>query len=73
MLRFIIRRGEGANVPQLLCFPMLGNEDSAQIFSDRSVFEPSWGHGRLHLRVMDVRTEMFVLPGFGGVTKVFAP
>ena len=42
----------------------LENENSARSFSDRSFFEPPWGHGRLRLRVMDVRTEMLIFPGF---------
>ena len=39
---------------------VLGNENSARSFSDRSFFEPPWGHGRPRLWVMDVRTEMLV-------------
>ena len=44
------------------------------VISDRSFFEPPWGHGRPRLRVMDVRTEMLVFfQGFEGLTEVFAP
>ena len=41
---------------------VLGNETSAQNFSDRSFLKPPWGHGRPRLRVMDVRTEMLCFP-----------
>ena len=51
----------------------LGNENSAQSFSDRSFFEPPWGHGRPRLRVMDVRTEMLAFPGFRGPDRSFCP
>ena len=40
--------------------------------SDRSFFEPPWGHGRPRLRVMDIRAEMLVFfPEFDDLTKVF--
>ena len=42
----------------VFCGVSVGNENSARCFSDRSFFEPPWGHGRPRLRVMDVRTEM---------------
>ena len=46
---------------------VVGNENSARSFSDRSSFQPPWGHGRPRLRVVDVRTEMLVFfPGFQG-------
>ena len=51
----------------------LGNENSARSFSDRSFFEPPWGHGRPRLRVMDVRTEILVFPGFRGLDRSFCP
>ena len=51
----------------------VGNENSARSFSDRSFFEPPWGHGRPRLRVMDVRTEMLVFPGFRGLDRSFCP
>ena len=51
----------------------LGNENSARSFSDRSFFEPPWGHGHPRLRVMDVRTEMLVFPGFRGLDRSFCP
>ena len=47
--------------------PLIGNENSARSFPDRSFFEPAWGHGRPCLRVMDVRTDMLVFPGFRGL------
>ena len=46
---------------------LLGNENSARSFSDRSCFEPPWGHGRPRPWVMDVRAEMLVFPGFRGL------
>ena len=49
----------------------LGNENSARSFSDRSFFSPPSGHGRPRLRVMDVRTEMLVFPGFRGPDRSF--
>ena len=52
---------------------LLGNENSARSFSDRSFFQPPWGHGRPRLRVMDVRTEMLVFPGFRGPDRSFCP
>ena len=52
---------------------LIGNENSARSFSDRSFSEPPWGHGRPRLRVMDVRTEMLVFQDFEGLTEVFAP
>ena len=51
----------------------IGNENSARSFSDRSFFEPPWGRGRPRLRVMDVRTEMLVFPGFRGPDRSFCP
>ena len=53
--------------------PLLRNENSARSFSDRSFFEPPRGHGRPRLRVMDVRTEMLVFPGFRGFDRSFCP
>ena len=60
----------GGEVPILF---FIGNENSARSFSDRSSFEPPWGHGRPRLRVMDVRTEMLVFPGFRGPDRSFCP
>ena len=58
----------------VLCsWPKIGNENSARSFSDRSFSEPPWGHGRPRLRVMDVRTEMHVFPGFRGLDRSFCP
>ena len=48
-----------------------GRKFSPKFFSDRSLFEPPWGHGRLRLRVMDVRTEMLASPGFQGLDRSF--
>ena len=44
----------------------LGSKRSARSFSDRSLLAPSWGHGRLRLRVMDVCAQLLVFPGLGG-------
>ena len=55
-------------------FLSFGNENTARSFYDRSFLEPFWGHGRLRLRVMDVRTETLVFfQDFEGLTEVFAP
>ena len=51
----------------------IGNENSARSFSDRSFLKPPWGHGRPRLRVMDVRTEMLIFPGFRGPDRSFCP
>ena len=45
----------------------------SQKFSDRSFFKAPWGHGRPRLRVMDVRTEMLIFPGFRGPDRSFCP
>ena len=50
----------------------VGNENSARSFPDRSFFEPR-GHGRPRLRVMDVRTETLVFPGFRGLDRSSCP
>ena len=50
-----------------------GRFQQVKKFSDRSFFEPPWGHGRPRLRVMDVRAEMLVFQDFEGLTEVFAP
>ena len=43
----------------------IGNENSAQSFSDPKFLEIPYSRGRLRLRVMDVRAEMLVcFPGF---------
>ena len=51
----------------------VGNENSAQSLSDRSFFEPPWGHGCLLLRVMDGRTKMLLFPRFRGPHRSFCP
>ena len=51
----------------------LGNENSARSFSDRSFLSPPSGHGRPRLRVMDVRTDMLVFPGFREPDRSFCP
>ena len=52
---------------------ILGAEKSARSLSDRSFFEPPWGRGRPRLRVMNVPTEMLVVPGFRGPDRSFCP
>ena len=52
---------------------LLGDENSARSFSDRSFLSPPSGRGRPRLRVMDVRTEMLVFPGFPGPDRSFCP
>ena len=52
---------------------LIGNENSARSFSDRSFLSPPSGHGRPRLRVMDVRTDMLVFPGFRGPDRSFCP
>ena len=51
--------------------PTLGNENS--LFLTEMLFETPWGHGRPRLWVMNVRTEMLVLPGFRGLDRSFCP
>ena len=51
----------------------IGNEKSARSFSDRSFFEPPWGHGRPRLRVMDARTEILVFQDFECPDRSFGP
>ena len=48
----------------------IGNGNSARSFSDRSFFEPPWGHGRPRLRVMD---KCLFFQDSEGLTEVFAP
>ena len=56
---------------------IIGNENSARSFSDRSFFSPPSGHGRLRLRVMHGCPHrnacFFVLQDFEGLAEVFAP
>ena len=42
-------------------------------FSARSFVAPPWGHGRPHVRVMDVRTQMLGFPKFRGPARSFHP
>ena len=51
----------------------IGNENSARSFSGRSFLSPPSGRGRPRLRVMDVRTDMLVFPGFPGPDRSFCP
>ena len=52
----------------------LGNENSAQSFSDRSCFVPPWGHGHPRLRVMGCpHQNACFFQDFEGLTEVFAP
>ena len=44
----------------------VGNENSAQSFSDRSSLETPEGRGRPRRRVMDVRTDMLGFAGLRG-------
>ena len=48
-------------------------ENSARSFSDRSFLPPPSGRGRPRLRVINVRTEMLVFPGFRGPDRSFCP
>ena len=51
--------------------PSIGNENSARSFSDRSFFEPPWGHG---FGSWMSAPKCLFFPGFReGLTEVFAP